>query len=779
MRRSLALLLAVLMLCGATITGQTQIQGVFMLGEQAVAGSFVTLAESTLYGTSGTLFNYAARISTPEVLTKPDTSAFANGTDSSYRASSCSSDNTTADALFASAVASGGHRKIYLPDNCQVILRVEPNVGSPNGGTGTNYITRLTGSVDEVDFACHPDATDQCGLTVDLLAYDPGDGGNRRWEWATDTVSSDKGFQWEAVRVGTGTSTTGASCNWTGGYALGSKKIETDCTIRTTGATGTYFGPGDIVKLDATTDSATTGGWDWTSRLTCVDGSETGTSDRIGTDCSELDGDNQVQIRDGLPQSFADGAYYWGANSGHTIVQLERVGSSRGGVGTETTNVAENIWFSNLNLRWNHDELFTSSAHFFKFNNAYDSGVVDSVFHECTGSCIQFGGTGLRASGILIQGNDFLDDVWDNNCFAEVLSIGATNPATVTVYNDQCSFTGDPFVEFSEDVAEPALAGKTFLKTTVDNGGGTATLTITGLDGTSFVTTAGGIAAQQDTYAMALSYCNGNASNIQWINNAMIGTRMGPLQQTGCAGHVMFGNYIRNGPEIHASRGRFSHGNGGAPGGHSEMNDFDLSEVMIASSNPANGEGTNNVWFKNRGRTYGALTWPDGTATGTPQCAFGHIWCRTEFPSQGGASNEDWSYFENTFESFTNVIDDADNAGVSTSNILAPYMLKDLAWRRNRCNGCNLDAAFDSQNPSTDKDTNSGDENDESASVPSAWSSEVGQEPTSIFYDAKPSWWCNEAMTFGQMGAHYDDYGGTFSKLPAQIRYEGGTCTLP
>ncbi len=50
--------------------------------------------------------------------------------------------------------------------------------------------------------------------------------------------------------------------------------------------------------------------------------------------------------------------------------------------------------------------------------------------------------------------------------------------------------------------------------------------------------------------------------------------------------------------------------------------------------------------------------------------------------------------------------------------------------------------------------------------------------PASLLYDSAPSWWCQESGTWGShIGADIDDYGGTYAKLPAQIRYESGTCT--
>jgi hypothetical protein len=54
-----------------------------------------------------------------------------------------------------------------------------------------------------------------------------------------------------------------------------------------------------------------------------------------------------------------------------------------------------------------------------------------------------------------------------------------------------------------------------------------------------------------------------------------------------------------------------------------------------------------------------------------------------------------------------------------------------------------------------------------------------GSYPASLYRTSVPTWWCHEACPWGQdgIGAFGDDFGGALCKLPAQIRYEGGTCT--
>lgn len=72
-------------------------------------------------------------------------------------------------------------------------------------------------------------------------------------------------------------------------------------------------------------------------------------------------------------------------------------------------------------------------------------------------------------------------------------------------------------------------------------------------------------------------------------------------------------------------------------------------------------------------------------------------------------------------------------------------------------------------------------ENDPAA-APAAWKTFAG--PDSLYLPSRPEWWCQEACPFDLVdgiGAFGDDLEraneGRLCKLPAQIRYEGGTCT--
>jgi hypothetical protein len=48
--------------------------------------------------------------------------------------------------------------------------------------------------------------------------------------------------------------------------------------------------------------------------------------------------------------------------------------------------------------------------------------------------------------------------------------------------------------------------------------------------------------------------------------------------------------------------------------------------------------------------------------------------------------------------------------------------------------------------------------------------------PVSLYRTSAPSWWCKESGPFPNIGGPSDTV-GRYSRLPAQIRLEGGTCT--
>lgn len=110
---------------------------------------------------------------------------------------------------------------------------------------------------------------------------------------------------------------------------------------------------------------------------------------------------------------------------------------------------------------------------------------------------------------------------------------------------------------------------------------------------------------------------------------------------------------------------------------------------------------------------------------------------------------------------------------------------EDYAIARNLfAESCNVDAATGTHGGCTGLNnspfpTGTYDNNVNDVVAPGGWS--TYSSPDSLVYSEAPSWWCQEAVPWGQMGARFDDYddiqAGTAPKLPAQILAEGGTCT--
>ncbi len=808
---------------------------------------FITLRDSPAYGLGGGVFDYASRVSTPEPIPLPTPSllnSYAQNT--SLRDDVCSTgeSTTTWDAFTAAVAAASGPTVIWLPDNCRIRHHLRPNTG----GNSFDY----TLNKDYVVPACADEATD-CGFRQVLentdIVYPGSDASgdpalvDPEWDYTRANVSR-LSTQNRGIVIGGGVPYTNPSpvdtLDWGDGsapgmaanYALGSYFLEITENIRTTGATGTFVGPGDIIQVKVNpVPNGGSNGFQHITRVKCVDGMETSpneNTDQLGEGCRDGLGNNMIEMVDPLPMNYADNAYHWGDTIGHRVEILERVGSTRCGivgsgsvcgVGTGTSNVAEGVGF--WKVKWDREPYYTgeTAAGFFTLVNAFDSFVYRNDFERAVGGSYFSLGTsgGGRIGRTLLFGNIFRDDPWKVICFAEVVSIGATNPATVTLYNSGCGFDdlgNNSRIGFSKEVAEPWLRGKTIkMASFVNNGGSPSTVTVTlsNVDGSAsgdlgagpdgaFLTGGGGTAGELDDFAHALYYCIRGSSNTQFISNGLLGTGMGGIVEAGCTSHVAFGNWSLHGPRERTERANFHHSNANAPGAHSEMNDLDIAQTVYASSVTQAGEGLHNTWFKNRGRdtsTPGVTPWAGADARQRGGIDF------AEQSNQQGATNELFNFFENAWQEISNAtskIDCSDNTPPSGSSACTanepPYMLKYLGWHRNRLvkSGANLDDNFDrfgfdaTPNPTTSTDV-TGSNTDgtlyENSDVPIEYSASAAalQLPTSAFYDSVPSWFpgCTGGVTppmaFGEMGASYDDFnGGTLTALPIQTLIEGGTC---
>jgi hypothetical protein len=779
---------------------------IFISGGRQTTGTppvdtFVTLAESTTFGPGGTIADLTGRFAYPEYI-PPKTDWTGWTDDTSLKDGGCSADDSTWNTFKTLTTTVADYTRIWLPDDCKILAFITPTTG---GGSGDLVIP---GSHDGLAIYCED--PDVCGFE---LRYDTS--GSPQWDYTAGAANAAQLKNW-LISVGSSQSPVEQSCTWTGGYDTGTKKLELGCSVATSG--DNTWAAGDIVRLTVDPiEGFGSANFNVVAEVTCVDGSTSGTSDRAGTDCTELTGDNQIQINNPLPMDYNPTAYFWGANAGtnftnctsqascgstqvtdtyaetdgHTVAQIEQKSGT-----DQTDEIAEDIYF--VGVGWGLYPEYIGGA-YVRVLDGFNVQFYRNDFDARVGAqnVITTGGSGPgEASHVSIHSSDFSNGSFKTTCYAEITGIAITDANTLTITYDNsstCNFSnagGDDSAAFTTDVDEPKLAGKSMVKTAsvfVSTTPARRSFTVD-LDTTTGVNECAegtgdpceGIAIDLDKYDNAMVYCNNRSSNVQLVNNVFYNSTQSQIVQSGCSQYVFVNNYTTKDTTFRAGRGPFHHGNAGAPGHIFEGNDSSHSFQPFDGSNRRptdNGEGVAHTYFKNRCREVAT----DSPATG------GYTTSGTCFTNsstaQMGASNEDWSILLNAGkEMVSGTMDNArnyDSSGYPTTTA-APHNIYRMWWYRNRCtgSGCNQDDNFDAVNTSTVRD-NSATDQDESATVPAGWSAEIGEEPTSLFFTEKPEFWCNESFTFGEIGSYYDNFSGTLGKLPAQIRYEGTTCTLP
>lgn len=790
-----------------------------VLGKPSLESMSILLQDSPLWGAGGSVFDHTTRVAIPNEIGLPPAEVTTTWTqDETLRASSCSTDETTMNALIARRDAASEKTLIWLPDNCEVKLFVQP---SEARATAFEFLD----SKDEIGIAC---ATASCG--VELNFYPGGGPGEFVYDWAGGNAYTDDDtiVASYAIAVGSTQSAPLQSCDWTAtDAALGTKMLQlnpADCQIALSGANA--WGPGDLIRLETNRipGAGSASKSHAVYQVQCVKSYGTaaandGTLD--GTGCTSITGDNQLQITDTLHFDYRPAAYYWGVHdgetfadygggtgtydltTGHQVHQIERVGDARGGNGTETNQVAEGIvlWKINFTIA---EGLEYVGGRYLGILDAFNTHVYRPTMDGRIGGMelIGIGGTGVpsgvgEGTNTSIHSPVIYGGAYKGRCFGEILAIRANNPVEVDIYSPgTCSFSsGDPQIGFTGDVADSRLAGKTFVKVQGSLVGSTRTVTLTGLNGanpdgtgTPIDTTPGGLAINLDQYDNAWLYHQGRAFNTQLVNARLWDTMQGPMIQSGGGRFVMAYSRKRIHPEWNRGRGPMWHGNAGGAGHIFVGNDWDQWWVPSDTSNRAptdHGEGTNVLIAKNRWVSV-ASTWPLGTLAessgnySNPGIAF---WMNPE--DQWGFSNEKWSYLLNAAPTLmvgSTLIDNSDNLPDTAGGDVAPHLFYDLSWHRNRSNGTDNDDNFDTNNTLVTKDVGAG-ENDESGTVPTAYQDERAGSFDSIW--PKPAWWdCtggsggSSSMPFLQIGANWDDLTNPSAngKLPAQILEEGGSC---
>lgn len=803
------------------------------------ADEFITLAESITFGPSGSIVDLTDRFAYPPYIEpKTDWTGWTENT--SLKDGGCSTNSDTWTALKNAITAATDNTRIWLPDDCKVLAFITPAVG---GGGSANYT--IPDTKDGLALYCADPTV--CGLELRYTtSVSP------QWDYTAGSANAAQLRNW-LFSVGSSQSASLQSCSWVDtdgdGYDVGTKKIELGCSVsltdnctdiysnpsggasvQTSGSADGWcdsggsvpfvgaWGPDDLVRLTVTRIKGFgTANFNVVAKVTCVNGSVSGASDKSGSDCTEVgdSDDNTLQIDVGLPMDYAPAAYFWGVNagtgfttctsstncgdtqipdtyaatSGHTVHQIERKNGS-----SPTDNVAENIYFTGIG--WTLYPEFIGGA-YVRVLDAFNVHFYQNDFDCRVGAqnCITVGGATREASHVSIHSSDFSYGSFKTTCYAEITAISIVDSDTLSITYDNsatCNFQnagGDDSAGFTSDVDEAKLAGKAKRKTAsvlVSSSPARRSFTVD-VDSTTGVNECAegtgdpceGIAIDLDKYDNAMIYCNNQSSNVQVVNNVFHNATQSQIMQSGCAQYVFAYNYTTKDTDFGRGRGPFHHGNAGAPGHLFEGNDSSHSFQPFDTSNRRptdNGEGVAHTYYKNRCRevsttgtvsTYGANSGTCFNVASTPQM---------------GGSNEDWTIWLNAGkEMVSGTMDDDRNYNSDPdypTTTAAPHNIYKMWWYRNRCTGtgCNQDDNFDAGNTSTVRDNGplGTDDVDESATVPAAWSGEIGEEPTSLFFTEVPEFFTGAVgeCELGKIGAYYDDFSGTLCKIPAQLRFE-------
>ncbi|MBL8916104.1 MAG: hypothetical protein JNM17_35720 [Archangium sp.] len=758
--------------------------------------TFVSLADS-IWGTSAIgRDNLMQRVAPNHAYDNLPLNTSTWATDTTLQNAACSADNTTVSAILARELAVSPRTRIILP-NCDIALNVDTQ-------------PLLIGRRDFIEYVGQANTR--------FVMRSPA---------AFDTASGDLALRaprLDAFRFSTSPATFShlphvAACAWTGGYEMGGRRVQLDstCAIASSGANA--WGVGDLVYLETDTfpgvqphgSPISTVPHRLSYRVTCVDGAVPGPSDRVGTaaGCSELTGDHQLQLDRPRLMDYRNGVYFMGGPSlvnkptGHVVRQMERVGTARGGAGTETNNLAEYVGFRNIKWYRPDGYLYNSGSAAIRFGRIADGWIVENEFQRWGNAWLAFNEDSSR---VLLLNNRYTAPVNRARCVGEVANMSA-NPSgdvRLTLFMDvsvsDCDVQSDATegrVYLGPGVSEPSLRDrirrKAFVSATT-TAPRTVTIDLPGVRAAGLTLAPGGLVSVLNNWNVASTYVNGPANSIHFVGEYYQGSRMGPLLQGGAAGVVMAYGWMEHADTEHCSRGFFLHGNVSAPGTLVEGNRLDCPITPWATSNRGDdGEGLNVTFFKNRLVNTGPERYPDGL-TGAASWGGGGLtrgrFDIAEQTSQNGAANENFNFLSNVFAEFFTLrtaIDDVANDGNGGAAV-PPYALYMPTLLRNRCTeaGCDLDDNLDTMpqsNPTTWAPDIRGGDVGESPRVPDAWRGE--HIPTSLYYRAdqlvngRPSWWCAEAAPFGAIGAHFDDLTAPETITAARIIGRREPCTRP
>ncbi|MFP6684994.1 MAG: hypothetical protein VB934_09785, partial [Polyangiaceae bacterium] len=322
--------------------------------------------------------------------------------------------------------------------------------------------------------------------------------------------------------VGNTASSAIATCDWVGGFELGSKKLQLDpnCGLSSSGADGWYASDLVDVLSDRFPNQGTGMRHRITYRITCVDGVLPGAGDRVGSPeaCATLDGDNQIAIDRPLYLDYNDNVYFFGQIPGKRVELIERKGG-----GTLTNHVAENIGFRNIEFEHAYGYTLDARTPPITWQLVADAWAIGNTFQKWGGAWIMYKRT---ASRILTKSNTFIGPLWRTRCVASIVSVQRSNPMRLVVAtaggphktcaDHRWNGTFETTLYFSENVGEPGLAGKFFDYEKISGpSNGQHVLELPHVDGTAFSVNPGGFVSNLNSWNVGASYSFGGSNEVQ------------------------------------------------------------------------------------------------------------------------------------------------------------------------------------------------------------------------------------------------------------------------
>lgn len=742
--------------------------------------------DSSYYGT-GQTDDLTGRVPRPVPLeeTLPiDTSAGNGWTETTF---AC---NQTAlfAALDAAVVDTVKHRVVF-PTNCQITADIDDGTWYSIPDSADYF--ELVGNADGLSEIIHNSSTNICTQFCDNV--------------------NDGGYQIFLFTVGSNSNSepspgiAGAEWTWDSGYAYNTDIVGSDQAI-------SEVYEGDIVrlKIDAW-GNATSNDYRGVYRVLCARWND---STVEGTDCTGITADNQIKI-DRVHQFDMEGtSYYEPAGvpdapfTGHTITHVERLG---GGT-TENDNVPEHIGFRNFTIRAVEDAVFPGFAEAIWIRECYECWVTDMTFGDWGSSKLQVSND---SASVLIEGNGFSGEVWRSRCVMEIAEVYATNPMEVRFASNsignKCGdnrFPGgngstEPYIHFSAGLAGNAdpvisqLADKKFEYDCNANGNtecdtsdqeirvqlGEEQYTTDVPSGVGLVGTVDALdwAAVENQFGVAAVYIKSGAHNIQFINNYFDNTRIGVIFQEGPSDSVVaYNHFSTGGVDKHCGRYLFIHG-GLTANMLWEGNTGDCGHTTEATASQGEPIGPQLTLMRNRHISRGTPTHSQPEGGGDNDSGISN-----EASDQNGQASEDFNWIVNFLGGYSNArplgsCDNDDNGGCEVPYRTYNHFVGSNCWHGEvMTSGSDFETL--ANNPTFDAPDLIVGDNDNIADCTTLFSGR--SLPSSLLYDTtqtEPDYWCEESGTialdtFPGVGSDFDTT-TVYTKIPAQIRLESGTCT--